>query len=151
MQENIIIEEVSPVDRDFLHLVKQLDDHLALLDGSMHEFYDGYNSPSQLSRAIILKDNGQALACGGLKLDAERAEIKRMFTLPEHRRKGYAAKVLQFLENLSRESGLTHCQLETGRDMKGSIEFYLKQGYRQIPNFPPYEKVESSVCFEKAL
>ncbi|WP_407644578.1 hypothetical protein [Croceimicrobium hydrocarbonivorans] len=41
--------------------------------------------------------------------------------------------------------------LETGINQPEAIRLYEKNGYQRIPNYPPYEGVETSYCFEKVL
>jgi putative acetyltransferase len=86
---------------DFEKLVVQLDAYLAILDGEDHAFYSQFNKSSLLKNALIVYENENPIAIGAYKeYDAETAEMKRMFTLPEYRGKGIASKVLTELDEL---------------------------------------------------
>jgi GNAT superfamily N-acetyltransferase len=78
-------------------------------------------------------------------------EVKRMFTLPEYRGRGIAARVLEELEQWAVELSSHSCRLETGMKQPEAIRLYEKSGYRRIPNYGQYEGVFNSVCFEKKL
>jgi GNAT superfamily N-acetyltransferase len=78
-------------------------------------------------------------------------EVKRMFTLPEYRKKGVATAILTELEKWSKELGYEKCILETGKRQPEAIDLYMSQGYRSTPNYGQYVGVENSVCFEKLL
>jgi GNAT superfamily N-acetyltransferase len=78
-------------------------------------------------------------------------EIKRMYTLPESRGRGIAAKVLSDLENWTKELSFERCILETGKKQPEAIALYKKNGYKLIPNYGQYAEVENSLCFKKEL
>ena len=78
-------------------------------------------------------------------------EVKRMYTLPEFRGQGYAAKILLELENWAKELGYKSCVLETGKRQPEAIQLYKKNGYRIIPNYGQYKGIKNSICFEKIL
>ena len=92
------------------------------------------------------------MGCGALKVfDRESMEVKRMYVLPEMRRKGVADSVLKELEIWSKELGYPKCILETSIKMQDAVSFYQKSSYSIIPNYGQYKDMESSVCFEKIL
>jgi putative acetyltransferase len=137
---------------DFVNLVKLLDQYLAEADGEEHAFYHQYNGIEQLNQVVIGYENEQAVACGAMKAwGLEIMEIKRMYTLPSHRGKGFASQVLQGLEAWARELGAKACVLETGKRQAAALQLYPKNGYLPIPNFGPYQGIENSICFQKQL
>jgi GNAT superfamily N-acetyltransferase len=92
------------------------------------------------------------VGCGAVKkLTSDTMEVKRMFTLPEHRKKGVAREVLTELEKWTRELGYKKCILETGKRQPDAIWLYQKNGYKAIPNYGKYVEMENSVCFEKEI
>lgn len=96
--------------------------------------------------------DGTAVACGGLRqLDAESAEIKRMYVLPAHRGSGVARAVLRGLEAEAAGLGLGELKLETGTAQPDAIRFYEREGYRLIDNFGPYAGEPLSVCYARPL
>jgi len=68
---------------DFIHLVRQLDHTLALVNGHDHAFYSQFNTLSAIKYVIVLYDGNEAIACGAFKkYNESTCEIKRMFTIP---------------------------------------------------------------------
>ena len=78
-------------------------------------------------------------------------EVKRMYTLPGYRGKGYASKILAELENWAAEMSYGKCVLETGKKQPEAIQLYTRNNYTIIPNYGQYAGIENSVCFEKIL
>ncbi|MDR5590243.1 GNAT family N-acetyltransferase [Christiangramia sp. SM2212] len=137
---------------DFIELVKKLDDYLAVCDGDEHEFYDQFNKLDSLNHVVILYHKDQAVGCGAFKKkNARVAEIKRMYIDEGYRNNGYACIILKELETWAKELNYLNCILETGLRMTEAVKFYKKNNYRVIPNYPPFENIENSICFEKAL
>ena len=137
---------------DFQKLVKQLDAYLAIMDGDEHSFYDQYNKIDLLKNCIVIFEDETAVACGSIKaFDEQSMEIKRMFTLREMRGKGIASKILNQLENWTKELGFSKTILETGIKQTEAIALYEKCGYKIIPNYGQYSGIENSVCYEKSL
>ncbi|MGV1011402.1 MAG: GNAT family N-acetyltransferase [Flavobacterium sp.] len=137
---------------DFQNLVIQLDAYLKILDGEDHEFYANFNKTSGLKHVVVCYENGIAIGCGAFKeYETEIAEIKRMFTLPEHRGKGIAKAILSELENWAKEIKYSFSILETGYLQVDAIHLYTKLGYEVIENFGQYIGVENSVCMKKML
>lgn len=146
------IRRSSNDDRDFVNLVKLLDADLAIRDGDDHEFYHQFNGIESLDGVLTCYSNSKAIGCGAIKkFDAQSAEVKRMYTLPEWRGKGIAGLVLQELESLAKGMGYKRCILETGKMQPEAIGLYKKHGYKVIPNYGQYTGVANSVCFEKFL
>jgi GNAT superfamily N-acetyltransferase len=136
----------------FAELVKALDSELAERDGNLHGFYSKYNKIDAIKQVVVLYHNNQPVACGAIKPYADKtAEVKRMYTLPEHRGKGLAAQVLAALEQWAAQLGYTTCILETGIRQPEAIALYKKCGYHLIPNYGQYAGVDNSVCFEKQV
>lgn len=101
---------------------------------------------------VVARVDDVAVGCGGLRpLEPGTAEIKRMYVEPFSRGSGVAAAILRELESLARERSVTRLLLETGPGQPDAIRFYVREGYRQIPNFGPYVGGELSVCFARDL
>lgn len=146
------ILRITSENLDFQKLVKQLDAYLAMMDGDEHAFYNQYNKIDMLKNCIVILDNDEAVACGAIKeLDSKSMEVKRMFTLPEKRGKGFASKILKELEAWAKELGYEKTVLETGKRQIEAVALYQKCGYKIIPNYGQYEGIENSICFEKEL
>ena len=148
----ITLVRTNADDQAFHDLVSLLDEGLKITDGDEHAFYDQFNKINNIKHVIIAYDGDLAIGCGSLKeYDDDTIEIKRMFTMQEHRGKGAATQILLALETWARELKYTKAILETGIRQVEAIQLYHKNGYTLIPNYGQYEGVENSVCFEKEL
>jgi putative acetyltransferase len=142
----------SSSNNDFQELVKFLDRDLAVTDGEEHAFYDQFNKIDSINHVVLLYQDGKAVSCGALKeFSADTMEVKRMFTRRDYRGKGYAAMVLNELENWARELKYSKCILETGVRQPDAIALYKKKDYDLIPNYGQYAGVENSLCFGKTI
>jgi len=139
-------------NKDFILLVKQLDDYLAELDGEEHAFYNQLNKIDKIKHVIVAYENNKPVGCGAIREHSPTSmEVKRMYTLPQCRGKGIATKILNELETWASELAYRKCVLETGKRQPEAIELYKKNGYRIIPSYGQYVAVENSVCFEKEI
>ncbi len=137
---------------DFVALVKLLDVYLAEKDGREHDFYNQFNTIVKLNNVVVCSENGVPVACGAIKeFDADTMEVKRMFTKPEARGKGFASHVLTELEEWAAELGYKNCVLETGKRQIEAVALYKNKGYSIIPNYAQYIGIENSLCFQKEL
>jgi GNAT superfamily N-acetyltransferase len=101
---------------------------------------------------LVVRDGGRAVACGGVcRFDETRAELKRMYVVPEARGRGLGRRVLAELESEARKLGYTGIVLETGDRQAEPIGLYRSAGFERIPCYPPYDSRALSLCFEKRL
>ena len=92
----------------------------------------------------------RALGCGALRpIDADVAEIKRMFARPGTR--GVGSAVLRHLEAEAARWGYAALRLSTRLANARAVAFYERHGYRRIPGYGRYAGSDVSVCFEKVL
>jgi len=139
-------------DKDFIFLVRLLDEELAIVDGDENVFYSQFNKIDSIKYVVMAYENGVAMGCGAIKEYAQGImELKRMFVLPDGRNKGLASKVLRELEIWAEELGSVKCILETGKRQVEAVSLYRKNRYSPIPNYGQYAGVENSLCFEKDL
>ena len=139
-------------NEDFIKLVKHLDVDLAERDGDDHAFYDQFNKLDRIKHAVVLYDNEKPVGCGAIKAyEPKIMEIKRMYTIPESRGKGFANEILSELEKWAIELNYEKCVLETGKKQPEAIRLYKRNGYNRIANYGRYTLVENSLCFQKQL
>lgn len=142
----------NSTNKDFIKLVKMLDQDLAVSDGDLHSFYSQYNKIDKLKYVVLVYIDEIPLGCGAIKeYSLTDAEVKRMYTKPEFRGKGVASKILLELEHWARELNYDKCILETGKRQPEAIALYKNRGYKIIRNYGQYFGVNNSVCFEKDL
>lgn len=110
-------------------------------------------SAASVALFVVARDReGTALGCGGLRvLGQGRAEIKRMYVVPEARGTGVATLVLRRIEEEATELGVTRLLLETGTRQPDAMRFYEREGYDRIEPFGPYVGAEWSVCYARTL
>ena len=148
----IVYERTSGNDDRFVKLVAALDADLAVRDGDDHDFYHQFNGLDDIHHAIIASRNGMPVSCGAFKaFDQQTVEIKRMYTLPEHRGQGIAGQLLKELEKWAGELQHRRCVLETGLQQPEAIRLYEHSGYVRTENYGQYKGIENSQCFEKVL
>ena len=95
-------------------------------------------------------DDGRPICGGGLKrLEPGVVEIKRMYVVPEARRRGVARELLAALEDTARRLGYERARLDTGPKQPDAERLYRAAGYREIGNFNA--NPEASFWGEKAL
>lgn len=99
---------------------------------------------------VVAWADEKAIGCGAVRLiDAQTAELKRMYIVPEYRRKGLAGAILRFLEYRACALGATQIVLETVIDPPAAAALYRAAGYEEIPKFGPYVGSEISFCMGK--
>ena len=146
------LKRTNSDDIDFINLVALLDQDLKIRDGEDHAFYNQYNKTDKIKHVIVYYENDVAVGCGAFReKESDAVEIKRMYVKPEYRKRGIAAAVLKELELWAAELNYTYTILETGKKQPEAIALYQKSGYTIIPNYPPYEKMDNSVCMKKTL
>jgi len=92
------------------------------------------------------------VACGAVKaVDRSYGELKRMYVLPSHRRRGLAQVLLAALESHVLALGIGTVRLETGVHQHEALAFYAANGYRRVAPFGPYRTDPLSVFMEKRL
>ena len=137
---------------DFINLVQSLNDYLKIVDGEEHSFYNQYNNIDVLNHVVIAYSNETPIGCGAFKAyNNDDVEIKRMYTNPDFRSKGFASEILKELEKWSKELSFKACVLETGKRQKEAVSFYKKMNYSIIPNYGQYKNIANSLCFKKVL
>jgi len=146
------LNRTNSTDPDFLKLVSLLDADLAVRNGDNHFFYSQFNKLDKIRHVLVAYEDGEPAGCGAIKEYApDTMEVKRMFVVPAHRRKGIAENVLKELESWAAELSYRKCILETSLKQQEAIGLYRKRGYRLIPNFGQYAGVENSICFVKQI
>jgi len=139
-------------NQDFIQLVKQLDSYLEITDGDEHDFYNQFNSITNLKHVVVAYLNKTPVGCGAFKaIKTHTVEIKRMYTVKTARGKGIASAILEVLEDWAKNLEYTNCVLETGIRQVEAEQFYKKCNYQIIDNYGQYIGVKNSLCFEKKL
>ncbi|HET6818215.1 MAG TPA: GNAT family N-acetyltransferase [Mycobacteriales bacterium] len=90
-------------------------------------------SPPHGAFLVVRNDDGTAIGCGGVKLlDAQTAEIKRMWLAPSARGRGLGRVLLEALENAARELGATEGRLDTNASLESALALYERSGWQPV-------------------
>ena len=99
---------------------------------------------------VLVRDGERPVACGGIaRFDEYRAEVKRMYVVPDARGRGLGRRILVELEQQARSVGYTGLVLETGDKSAAALAIYTSSGFESIRCWPPYDSRSLSLCFEK--
>ncbi|MFF5972310.1 GNAT family N-acetyltransferase [Streptomyces sp. NPDC012769] len=93
---------------------------------------------------LVGRHEGKPAACGGVVLlDAERAELTRVFIRPAFRGTGGAGLLLSGLEDAARALGARRTVLNTRLDLVEARALYTRSGYAEIPAYctGPYMEI----------
>jgi GNAT superfamily N-acetyltransferase len=152
MTKEFLLKRTNAADIDFQMLITHLDHELWNELNEDQATYDQYNKVPDLNTVIIAYKSKQAVACGCFKeIVPGTVEIKRMFVEKEWRGKGLSKIMLNGLEQWAVEKGYVYAILETSIHFATARRLYETSGYIIIPNYPPYEGLQESVCMKKQL
>ena len=85
------------------------------------------------SAFLIARLDGQAVGCAALRpIDAETAEVRRMFVAAAVRRRGIGRRLLAELERRTAAFGYRILRLETGIRQPEAVALYESYGFRRI-------------------
>lgn len=87
-------------------------------------------------RFVLAGPDEAPIVCGAVQfLDADRAEIKRMWVAPSARGQGLARALLAHLELLVRDAGRTESLLDTNSALTSAVALYTSSGYVPVPDY----------------
>jgi putative acetyltransferase len=121
--------------------------------GANHFELDSEEVAHERGTFLIAYRDGLAVGCGALRLlDADTAELKRMYVCPEARGQGIGRRLLGALEAEARAFGVRRLVLETGIRQAAAMALYRATGFRPIALFGEYRRSpDTSVCLGKDL
>ena len=101
---------------------------------------------------FVLRYEGQAVACGGVKLfGTEYGEVKRMYVRPAFRGRGFGRQILNRLVGYSQDYSVNVLRLETGIHQTEAILLYERYGFQRRSPFGEYKEDPMSIYFEKSI
>ncbi|CCN37572.1 putative Acyl-CoA N-acyltransferase [Vibrio nigripulchritudo SFn27] len=139
----------SPDSSDFQALINQLNRSLTQItqDSGESSFQAEEFSP-QRDGALVGYDQDEPVACGSFRFHQQGiCEVKRMFSA----KPGSGSALLIALEDFARSKGYQRAILSTRRVNTQAVNFYLKNGYVEIPPYGKYVGREISICLGKSL
>ncbi len=101
---------------------------------------------------LILRAAGRTVAGGGfMSHDEETAEIKRVWTHPDWRRRGLARRIMAALEDRAIRLGYGRIYLTTGSNRREAVAAYLALGYRPLFDVNENWELFRSLPFDKHI
>ena len=70
---------------------------------------------------------------------------------PTYRRKGIATKLLEEIEDIFKQKGITECHLEVREDNKAALKLYQNSGYQKIGRLEKYYGKTHGLYLTKTL
>jgi|EndMetStandDraft_5_1072996.scaffolds.fasta_scaffold01602_3 putative acetyltransferase len=138
-----------------LRLIRALDAELSRLypeQGATHFRLDADEVAPERGGFFVAYVNGSPVGCGAVRqLDAETAEIKRMYVDPGMRRRGVGRAVLAALEREAARLGVRTVVLETGARQPEALRLYEATSFSPIPPFGEYVDSPLSICLGKRI
>lgn len=148
----------SVVDPDSDEARRAMADYFAELDGRFPTGFDvgaALRSPTSTLREpdgvfVLAARDGDLVACAGVRwLDADRAEVKRMWVSPSARGTGIGRQLLAHLEGEVAATGRSVVVLDTHTALVEAIAMYRRAGYVEVE--PYNDNPDAQLWFEKHL
>jgi GNAT superfamily N-acetyltransferase len=98
------------------------------------EYQNIYTGDHGLFLAVL--DEDRLVGTGAIKhLEADIAELKRLWLLEEYHGRGIGYQVVQRLLDFSRARGWSRIRLQTGSEQLRALAFYKRLGFIEIPSY----------------
>ena len=146
----LYVEQIDSPDANLL--LGELSAALRSITGNGGEAsFDTSDMADARARFVVARDSAShSLGCGAIRpLSEDTAELKRMYA--RQSRAGVGSMLLLRLEQEATALGYRFIRLETRKINERAVSFYLRHGFKIIPNYGKYVGHEEAVCFEKAI
>jgi GNAT superfamily N-acetyltransferase len=122
-------------------------------EGATHFRLDPAEVAGGAGAFMVAYRDGVPVGCGAVRLlDANTAELKRMYVTPAARGEGIGRAVLAALEAEARRIGARRLLLETGIRQTTALRLYEGSGFCHIEPYGEYRQSPgTSVCMAKDL
>lgn len=127
-------EARSAIDAYFAEIDRRFRGGFDPVDAGAGHDADGLRPP--LGAFVLVRDGDTVVGCGGVqRVDAETAEIKRMWIAPAGRGRGLGRRLLARLEEIACDLGYPRTILDTNDVLAEAIALYASAGYRPIARY----------------
>ena len=151
----LVIEQTDPQGATAFGLLREAALEARALYPELHAADAPWpTNPPTPERGVYLVAflDGAPVACGALRpIDADAAEVRRMFVAADSRRRGFARAILDALTAHAEGFGYSVLRLETGQRQHAAIALYESCGFQRIAPFGDHVNDPTSVCFEKRI
>lgn len=148
----IVIKAAHPKDPEITNLLRQ--SHalmLSLFSAEDCHFLDIEALCKPDIRFFAAYSGDGAIGTGALKIIADYAEIKSMFTDPSKRGLGAAQAILSTLIETAKHQNIGELKLETGVGLDSAHALYIRNGFEICGPFGDYEASAASVFMRRSI
>jgi GNAT superfamily N-acetyltransferase len=140
----------DPIAQELVGQVQQ--EYVARYGGPDAAVVDAAEFAAPAGLFLVARVGGVPVACGGWRvIEPGVVEVKRVYVVPEQRRRGLAEVVMGALEDTARRAGHRRVVLNTGPEQPEALGLYAALGYRPVPGFGVYACVPDAVFLGKEL
>lgn len=155
MPTDKIIEVIraDPREAKIRKLIESLDVYmLALYPSESTHRVDTTILASRNARFFCALCDGMLVGCGGILIEHDYAEVKRIFVSPKARGLGVGRKLMERLEVESRRLGFKSLRLETGIYQPEALALFKAMGFIPRLSFGDYPNNDpNSIFMEKQV
>ena len=104
--------------------------------------------------ALVAKVNTEVAGFVIIQIEMDNNEFGHIITLniaPSFRHKGIATKLMQEIESLLKQRGVSECHLEVREDNNAAIKLYQKLGYQTMGKLDRYYGKKHGIYLKKIL
>lgn len=101
--------------------------------------------------AFLALEGDVVLGCARYRLFPDHAYAERVAVLPEHRRKGVAAALMEAIEHTARGLGLPEVRVGVRASLPSNLRLYENLGYRTIASRPYATGTDFEIFLSKPL
>lgn len=141
-------------NQDFVNFSEDMENYYNMLAGGQkkRESFIPYNALADIHDVVVAYCEDKPVACAGFREhSADSAEIKRVWVSKEYRGNGISKILMCMLERRAGEKGYQNLILQTREACREACALYRSIGYSRIDNYPPYDRMQSAVCFGKKI
>lgn len=149
----VLIAVENPLNDEMRTLVADLNAHLLSLTPREFCHHLTVEQMADASTTVfVAREENRIVACGALKRHGDGVgEVKRMYTVPSHQRRGIGGAILSEIEALARREGITRLVLETGNNFAAAAHLYQRAGFWPCGPVLDYAPSPYTSFFEKTL
>jgi GNAT superfamily N-acetyltransferase len=156
MNDGLSIQQADPCAESVVTLIRALAQEEAVRYADLGpDTFDSFRPGEVLAGRgafLIAHLDGQPVGCGALRrMNADSAEVNRMYVVPTARRRGVARAILSELERRAAEFRYRTIRAETGDRQPEAISLYEDAGFSRVPPFGSHANDPVSIFFEKTL
>ena len=103
------------------------------------------------TKVFVIKEQEELIGLMILDIIYERMELVQIIVKEEHRQKGYATKLMDYMLNLAKTKKLENITLEVSEDNKGAISLYEKFGFEKCAIRSGYYQGTDGILMERKM